>query len=110
MLTTNSPFVVNNIMESELRASLVYHPFKAEVPENTVSNLAEVISLSRYNAKSYEDVLSYVTQILLADQRITAVHTGEEVAAIAHGMVQRANEASAFATADTELESTQLIF
>jgi hypothetical protein len=110
MLTTDSPFVKDNIMESELRASLVYHPFKAQVPANTVSNLAEVISLSRYNAKSYEDVLSYVTQILLADQVVAATHTGDEVSAIAYGMVQRADESSAFVSDDSELESTQLIF
>jgi hypothetical protein len=110
MLTTNSPFVDNNIMESELLASLVYHPFKAQVPRNTVSNLAEVISLSRYNDKSYEAVLYYVTQILLADNTVTSAHTGGEIAAIANGMVQRANESSAFAPADAELESTQLIF
>lgn len=110
MLTTDSPFVHDNTMKNELLASLVYHPFKAQVPANTVSNLAEVISLSRYNVKSYEDVLSYVTQVLLADQRVTAAHTVDEVAAIAYGMVQRANEASAFTPADTELESTQLIF
>lgn len=113
MLTTNSPFVNTNVMESELLASLVYHPFKANVPQNTVSNLAEVISLSRYNAKSYEDVLDYVTQILLADQVVATAHTGDEVAAIAYGMVQRANEASAFAPADdteNELGTHQLVF
>jgi hypothetical protein len=110
MLTTNSPFVDANVMESELLASLVYHPFKAQVLPTTISNLAEVISLSRYNAKSYEAVLDYVTQILLADEVVAAAHTGDEVAAIAYGMVQRANEASAFASAETELGSTQLIF
>lgn len=113
MLTTNSPFVNNNVMESELLASLVYHPFKANVPQNTVSNLAEVISLSRYNAKTYDDVLDYVTQILLADQVVAAAHTGEEVAAIAYGMVQRANDASAFIPAssnENELGTGQAIF
>lgn len=97
MLTTNSPFVDNSIMEGELRASLVYHPFKAEVPPHTISNLAEVISLSRYNAVSYESLLDYVTQILLADKDVAAAHTGDEVAAIAYGMVQRVNASSAFA-------------
>lgn len=112
MLTTNSPFVDTSVMESELLASLVYHPFKAQVSPTTISNLAEVISLSRYNAKSYETVLDYVTQILLADAVVAAAHTSEETAAIAYGMVQRANEASAFTPANTEdeLASTQLIF
>ena len=110
MLTTNSPLVDNKVMESELLASLVYHPFKAEVPSHTVSNLAEVISLSRYNAQPFEAVLAYVTQILLANESVSAAHTDEEIASIAYGMVQRANESSAFAPADAGLENAQLIY
>lgn len=110
MLTTNSVMVDELLMLQELNASLVYHPFKAQVSRDTVCVVADALTLARFDGKSYEDVLDDVTQILLKDKDVAAAHTGDEVAAIAYGMVRRIHEFTAFPTADGELEPTQLIF
>lgn len=110
MLTTNSLVVDEFAINRELQASLVYHPFKAHVPLNTVAVIGGSLTLARFDGKTYEDALDDVTQILLADKGVSGVHTGDEVAAIAYGMVQRVHEITAFPSGDNELESTQLIF
>lgn len=110
MLTTNFVMVDEVLMLEEIHASLVYHPFKAQVPRDAVCAAANALTLARFDGKTFEDVLDEVTQILLKDKDVAAAHTGDEVAAIAYGMVQRIHEFTAYPTSDSQLERTQLIF
>lgn len=110
MLTTNSVMVDEYLMLQELNASLVYHPFKAQVSRDTVCAVSETLTLARFDGSTYEDVLDDVTQILLTDKDIASAHTGDEAAAIAYGMVQRIHEFTAYPSDESELASTQLIF
>lgn len=110
MLTTNSVMVDEALMYQELYASLFYHPFKAQVTRDAVCAVADALTLARFDGTTYEDVLDEATQILLKDKDVASAHTGDEVAAIAYGMVKRIHEFTAYPSDDSELASTQLIF
>lgn len=96
MLTTDSLLVNDTIMYRELHESLVDHSFEARVPRDVVGAVADVLTLARFNARSFNDVLDEVTQILLKDKDVASAHTGDEVAEMAYGMIQRIHEISAF--------------
>jgi hypothetical protein len=110
MLTTNYIVLDDLLMLQELEASLFYHPFMAQVPRDAMCSVADALTNAHINSKSFEDALDDATQALLADNVVTASHAGDEVAAIAYGMVQRINEVNAFACADSKLDSSALIF
>jgi hypothetical protein len=96
MHTGNSVVINDPIIYRELSASLVYHPFKAQVSQDVIATIADALATARVSRKSYDEDLDEVTQILLKSKDVASTHTGDEVAAIAHGMVQRIHEITAF--------------
>ena len=100
--------VARNVREQELLASLVYHPFKAQVSQSSLTNISDLITYN-YKELAPEILLERVTLVLGSDGETAKAHSAEEIAAIAFGMVQRANETDAFAPTKDEILAKQFI-